>query len=121
MQRPACSHGLRIPPHGLRQASVFLLSFGWGFVSDVDIINKRYYKLGNACFTVGIFQLLTSLQVYKGSLSYLPAEVQSSASNSYRGEYLPSPQHPNRSPLLMGSLLSTSSLSPEFVTIIFTG
>uniref|UniRef100_A0A8C7E7M5 Sphingosine kinase 1 n=1 Tax=Naja naja TaxID=35670 RepID=A0A8C7E7M5_NAJNA len=58
------------------------LSFGWGFVSDVDITSERYRKLGSARFTVGTFQLLTSLQVYKGRLSYLPAEVQSSASNS---------------------------------------
>uniref|UniRef100_A0A8C5T523 Sphingosine kinase 1 n=1 Tax=Laticauda laticaudata TaxID=8630 RepID=A0A8C5T523_LATLA len=58
------------------------LSFGWGFVSDVDITSERYRKLGSARFTVGTFQLLTSLQVYKGRLSYLPAEEQSSPASS---------------------------------------
>ncbi|KAH0629522.1 hypothetical protein JD844_011635 [Phrynosoma platyrhinos] len=53
------------------------LSFGWGFVSDVDIASERYRKLGSARFTVGTFQLLTSLQVYKGRLAYLPVEEQS--------------------------------------------
>lgn len=74
------------------------LSFGWGFVSDVDITSERYRKLGSARFTVGTFQLLTSLQVYKGRLSYLPAEVQSSASNSLPPTEVntcPSPQHPH--------------------------
>ncbi|XP_066472102.1 sphingosine kinase 1 [Tiliqua scincoides] len=56
------------------------LSFGWGFVSDVDIASERYRKLGSARFTVGTFQLLTTLQVYKGRLSYLPAEEPSSTS-----------------------------------------
>ncbi|XP_032066998.1 sphingosine kinase 1 [Thamnophis elegans] len=73
------------------------LSFGWGFVSDVDITSERYRKLGSARFTVGTFQLLTSLQVYKGRLSYLPAEVQSSASSSLPPTGMnacPSPQHP---------------------------
>uniref|UniRef100_A0A8D0EE47 sphingosine kinase n=1 Tax=Salvator merianae TaxID=96440 RepID=A0A8D0EE47_SALMN len=55
------------------------LSFGWGFISDVDIASERYRKLGAARFTVGTFQLLTTLQVYKGRLSYLPAEEQTSA------------------------------------------
>ncbi|KAJ7316059.1 hypothetical protein JRQ81_002221 [Phrynocephalus forsythii] len=58
------------------------LSFGWGFVSDVDIASERYRKLGSARFTVGTFQLLTTLQVYKGRLSYLPADEQSPASDS---------------------------------------
>ncbi|KAM3846879.1 sphingosine kinase 1 isoform 2-T2 [Vipera latastei] len=75
------------------------LSFGWGFVSDVDITSERYRKLGSARFTVGTFQLLTLLQVYKGRLSYLPAEVQSSASNSLLPTEVntcPSPQHPHQ-------------------------
>uniref|UniRef100_A0A8D2LPB3 sphingosine kinase n=1 Tax=Varanus komodoensis TaxID=61221 RepID=A0A8D2LPB3_VARKO len=48
------------------------LSFGWGFVSDVDIASERYRRLGSARFTVGTVQLLTTLQIYKGRLSYLP-------------------------------------------------
>ncbi|XP_039183926.1 sphingosine kinase 1 isoform X1 [Crotalus tigris] len=75
------------------------LSFGWGFVSDVDITSERYRKLGGARFTVGTFQLLTLLQVYKGRLSYLPAEVQSSVSNSLLPTEVntcPSPQHPHQ-------------------------
>ncbi|XP_061472283.1 sphingosine kinase 1 isoform X2 [Rhineura floridana] len=58
------------------------LSFGWGFVSDVDIASERYRKLGGARFTVGTFQLLTTLQVYKGRLSYLPSDDQSPSSDS---------------------------------------
>lgn len=75
------------------------LSFGWGFVSDVDITSERYRKLGNARFTVGTFQLLTSLQVYKGRLSYLPAEAQSPASSSLPptgANTCPSAQHPHQ-------------------------
>lgn len=53
------------------------LSFAWGFISDVDIVSERYRKLGSARFTVGTFQLLTTLQVYKGRLSYLPADESS--------------------------------------------
>ncbi|XP_053144355.1 sphingosine kinase 1 [Hemicordylus capensis] len=56
------------------------LSFSWGFVSDVDIVSERYRKLGSARFTLGTFQLLTTLQVYKGRLSYLPAEEPSHTS-----------------------------------------
>lgn len=56
------------------------LSFGWGFVSDVDIASERYRKLGSVRFTVGTFQLLTTLQIYKGRLSYLPAEEPSPSS-----------------------------------------
>ncbi|XP_062976405.1 sphingosine kinase 1 [Elgaria multicarinata webbii] len=58
------------------------LSFGWGFVSDVDIASERFRKLGSARFTVGTFQLLTTLQVYKGRLSYLPAEERSPTAGS---------------------------------------
>uniref|UniRef100_A0A670Y708 sphingosine kinase n=1 Tax=Pseudonaja textilis TaxID=8673 RepID=A0A670Y708_PSETE len=64
------------------------LSFGWGFVSDVDITSERYRKLGSARFTVGTFQLLTSLQVYKG-----------------RANTGPSPQHPHQDCVLEDSLL----------------
>ncbi|KAF7249064.1 Sphingosine kinase 1 [Varanus komodoensis] len=58
------------------------LSFGWGFVSDVDIASERYRRLGSARFTVGTVQLLTTLQIYKGRLSYLPADEQSPGMNS---------------------------------------
>ncbi|CAI5766098.1 sphingosine kinase 1 [Podarcis lilfordi] len=58
------------------------LSFGWGFISDVDIASERYRKLGGARFTVGTFQLLTTLQVYKGRLSYLPCGDQSPSPGS---------------------------------------
>ncbi|XP_070595983.1 sphingosine kinase 1 isoform X2 [Erythrolamprus reginae] len=81
------------------------LSFGWGFVSDVDITSERYRKLGSARFTVGTFQLLTSLQLYKGRLSYLPAEAQSSASNPLPPTGVnacPSPQHPHPVPTANG-------------------
>ncbi|XP_054833828.1 sphingosine kinase 1 [Eublepharis macularius] len=61
------------------------LSFSWGFVSDVDITSERYRKLGRARFTLGTLQLLTTLHVYKGRLSYLPAEEPSSMSS--QGEH----------------------------------
>ncbi|XP_060109051.1 sphingosine kinase 1 [Heteronotia binoei] len=57
------------------------LSFSWGFVSDVDITSERYRRLGSARFTLGTLQLLTTLHVYKGRLSYLPAEEPNSASS----------------------------------------
>ncbi|XP_048343126.1 sphingosine kinase 1 isoform X2 [Sphaerodactylus townsendi] len=57
------------------------LSFCWGFISDVDITSERYRKLGSARFTLGTLQLLTTLHVYKGRLSYLPAEETSSVSS----------------------------------------
>lgn len=72
------------------------LSFGWGFVSDVDIASERYRKLGSARFTVGTFQLLTTLQVYKGRLSYLLAEESSPTSgarSSPGGQSCRSTQH----------------------------
>ncbi|XP_062447740.1 sphingosine kinase 1 isoform X2 [Rhea pennata] len=51
------------------------LSFGWGFISDVDIASEKYRKLGNARFTLGTLQHLVRLQVYQGRLSYLPADA----------------------------------------------
>ncbi|XP_068769933.1 sphingosine kinase 1 isoform X2 [Struthio camelus] len=51
------------------------LSFGWGFIADVDIASEKYRKLGNARFTVGTIQRLARLQVYHGRLSYLPADA----------------------------------------------
>uniref|UniRef100_A0A8C3SHL0 sphingosine kinase n=1 Tax=Chelydra serpentina TaxID=8475 RepID=A0A8C3SHL0_CHESE len=54
------------------------LSFGWGFISDVDIASEKYRQLGNARFTVGTIQQLAGLKVYKGRLSYLPVETSSS-------------------------------------------
>nr|XP_025959683.1 sphingosine kinase 1 [Dromaius novaehollandiae] len=51
------------------------LSFGWGFISDVDIASEKYRKLGNARFTVGTIQHLARLQIYQGRLSYLPADA----------------------------------------------
>nr|XP_056718303.1 sphingosine kinase 1 [Euleptes europaea] len=57
------------------------LSFSWGFVSDVDITSERYRKLGSVRFTLGTLQHLTTLQAYKGRLSYLPAEEPSSISS----------------------------------------
>uniref|UniRef100_K7F3R1 sphingosine kinase n=1 Tax=Pelodiscus sinensis TaxID=13735 RepID=K7F3R1_PELSI len=54
------------------------LSFGWGFISDVDIASEKYRKLGNARFTVGTVQQLAALRVYKGRLAYLPVETSSS-------------------------------------------
>ncbi|XP_025946308.1 sphingosine kinase 1 [Apteryx rowi] len=51
------------------------LSFGWGFISDVDIASEKYRKLGNARFTVGTIQHLARLRVYQGRLSYLPADA----------------------------------------------
>ncbi|XP_072846587.2 sphingosine kinase 1 isoform X1 [Pogona vitticeps] len=83
------------------------LSFGWGFVSDVDIVSERYRKLGSARFTVGTFQLLTTLQVYKGRLSYLPAEEQGSASDSSfptGTQNHPSAQHTHRGSFDNGKL-----------------
>ncbi|XP_060620595.2 sphingosine kinase 1 [Anolis sagrei] len=58
------------------------LSFGWGFVSDVDIASERYRKLGSIRFTVGTFQLLACFQVYKGRVSYLPVEEQNPCTDS---------------------------------------
>ncbi|NXA42985.1 SPHK1 kinase, partial [Eudromia elegans] len=51
------------------------LSFGWGFISDVDIASEKYRKLGNARFTLGTLQHLARLQLYRGRLSYLPADA----------------------------------------------
>ncbi|XP_044839825.1 sphingosine kinase 1 isoform X2 [Mauremys mutica] len=58
------------------------LSFGWGFISDVDIASEKYRQLGNARFTVGTIQQLAGLKVYKGRLSYLPVETSSSVSSA---------------------------------------
>ncbi|XP_048674151.2 sphingosine kinase 1 [Caretta caretta] len=58
------------------------LSFGWGFISDVDIASEKYRQLGNARFTVGTIQQLAGLKVYKGRLSYLPMETSSSVSSA---------------------------------------
>ncbi|XP_006018367.1 sphingosine kinase 1 [Alligator sinensis] len=59
------------------------LSFGWGFISDVDITSERYRKLGNARFTMGTVQCLAKLEVYKGRLSYLPVGETSASSSPY--------------------------------------
>uniref|UniRef100_A0A452J5J2 sphingosine kinase n=1 Tax=Gopherus agassizii TaxID=38772 RepID=A0A452J5J2_9SAUR len=58
------------------------LSFGWGFISDVDIASEKYRQLGNARFTLGTIQQLAGLKVYKGRLSYLPVETSSSVSSA---------------------------------------
>ncbi|XP_010216355.1 PREDICTED: sphingosine kinase 1 [Tinamus guttatus] len=46
------------------------LSFGWGFISDVDIASEKYRKLGNARFTLGTLQQLARPQLYRGRPSY---------------------------------------------------
>ncbi|NXU54539.1 SPHK1 kinase, partial [Turnix velox] len=55
------------------------LGFGWGFISDVDIDSEKYRRLGNARFTLGTLQCLAKLRLYRGRLSYLPAEPGSPA------------------------------------------
>ncbi|XP_074870925.1 sphingosine kinase 1 isoform X2 [Carettochelys insculpta] len=50
------------------------LSFGWGFISDVDLASEKYRNLGQARFTVGTVQQLAALRVYKGRLAYLPMD-----------------------------------------------
>lgn len=50
------------------------LSLAWGFVADVDIESEKYRHVGAARFTMGTIMRLVSLRVYKGKLSYLPAE-----------------------------------------------
>lgn len=50
------------------------LSLAWGFVADVDIESEKYRHVGAARFTMGTIVRLISLRVYKGKLSYLPAE-----------------------------------------------
>nr|XP_006136542.1 sphingosine kinase 1 [Pelodiscus sinensis] len=62
------------------------LSFGWGFISDVDIASEKYRKLGNARFTVGTVQQLAALRVYKGRLAYLPVETSSSVVSAPRSQ-----------------------------------
>ncbi|XP_043946415.1 sphingosine kinase 1 [Protopterus annectens] len=49
------------------------LGVAWGFISDIDIESEKYRTIGSARFTVGTFIRLTSLRVYRGRLSYLPA------------------------------------------------
>ncbi|XP_067403706.1 sphingosine kinase 1 isoform X2 [Emydura macquarii macquarii] len=104
------------------------LSFGWGFISDVDIASEKYRKLGNARFTVGTIQQLAAMQVYKGRLSYLPVETSSlsssprspSAQNSHPGpcsnghplHILPQPSPGARQPPHAGSLPGDPLLVP---------
>ncbi|XP_077183809.1 sphingosine kinase 1 [Paroedura picta] len=97
------------------------LSFSWGFVSDVDITSERYRKLGSARFTLGTLQHLTTLHVYKGRLSYLPAEEPSALSSQGENSSLPGQHaHPtsfcNGQPVpprpQQGSVLEDSLLVP---------
>ncbi|XP_067859878.1 sphingosine kinase 1 [Heptranchias perlo] len=50
------------------------LSVAWGFISAVDVESEKYRSMGSARFTVGTLRLLVPLRVYKGTLSFLPAE-----------------------------------------------
>uniref|UniRef100_A0A8C8SVF2 sphingosine kinase n=1 Tax=Pelusios castaneus TaxID=367368 RepID=A0A8C8SVF2_9SAUR len=78
------------------------LSFGWGFISDVDIASEKYRRLGNARFTLGTFQKLAVLQVYKGRLSYLPVEMSLfPPSNGLPIHILPQPGSSLEDPLLV--------------------
>lgn len=65
------------------------LSFGWGFISDVDIDSEKYRRLGNARFTLGTLQCLAKLRVYQGRLSYLPAAPEQGPPPAPRDPYAP--------------------------------
>lgn len=69
---------------GSNQRLFSFLSLAWGFVADVDIESEKYRHVGAARFTMGTIVRLVSLRVYKGKLSYLPAEESQSP---------PSPTH----------------------------
>lgn len=58
------------------------LSLAWGFVADVDIESEKYRHVGAARFTMGTLVRLVSLRIYKGKLSYLPAEESQSSAQS---------------------------------------
>lgn len=58
------------------------LALAWGFVADVDIESEKYRHVGAARFTMGTIVRLVSLRVYKGKLSYLPAEESPSPARS---------------------------------------
>nr|XP_021144341.1 sphingosine kinase 1 [Columba livia] len=65
------------------------LSFGWGFISDVDIDSEKYRRLGNARFTLGTLQCLAKLRVYQGRLSYLPAVPEQGTPPAHRDPNAP--------------------------------
>lgn len=49
------------------------LSVTWGLVSDVDIESERYRFLGETRFLIGTIARIIGLRMYRGRLSYLPA------------------------------------------------
>lgn len=52
------------------------LSVAWGIISDVDIESEKYRYMGNTRFLVGAVVRIMGLRIYRGRLSYLPADGQ---------------------------------------------
>lgn len=94
------------------------LSLAWGFVADVDIESEKYRHVGSARFTMGTFVRLVSLRVYKGKLSYLPAEeFQSSAQSTVafsNGSNSSSSVHSHSNYLLHNSCNSNNAHKPNW-------
>ncbi|XP_069808614.1 sphingosine kinase 1 [Dendropsophus ebraccatus] len=82
------------------------LSLAWGFISDVDIESEKYRFMGYARFSVGTFVRLTALRTYRGRLSYLPAEKETSPDIDHSTNSVNSPSTDSmESPVLEDSLL----------------
>ncbi|XP_056443021.1 sphingosine kinase 1-like [Gadus chalcogrammus] len=70
---------------GSGQRLFSFLSLAWGFVADVDVESEKYRHVGAARFTVGTLVRLASLRVYRGRLSYLPADDGDGDTGAERG------------------------------------
>ncbi|XP_053565214.1 sphingosine kinase 1-like [Bombina bombina] len=91
------------------------LSLAWGLFSDVDIESEKYRFMGPARFSIITAYRITALRIYKGRLSYLPAnallgglenkaEAESSQPNSNKTNHKPTKDSP-ASPILEDTLL----------------
>ena len=50
------------------------LNVEWAIVADVDLESEKYRFLGNSRFLVGALKRILSLRVYRGRISFLPAD-----------------------------------------------
>ena len=55
------------------------LSFAWGLISDIDILSESMRYLGETRLYVAAVYFIAQKRVYRGRLSYIPADVSSTS------------------------------------------
>lgn len=62
---------------GHKQRVVSGLSLEWAIIADVDLESEKYRYLGAFRFVVGALKRILNLRIYRGRLSFLPADTSS--------------------------------------------